>query len=246
MVKKYVLVDNEGSKYLVEKGKREFSTTFGQVNLRDLKEGKPIKTHIGHEFQVYEARFVDLFQRARRGPQVILPKDAGAILANTGIGPGCKVLDAGAGSGWMTLVLANAVGPKGKVFSYERNSDFAKLAKSNFEYFEMKNITLKDADIYNGISEKNLDLINLDLPEPWQVIEHAENALKVGGFLSVYLPNTTQIQQFCDKLSKNKNFKIVKVCEEIERDWKVEDKVLRPEHHMLGHTAFLIFARRIA
>jgi len=186
---------------------------------------------------------LDFLKGARRGPAVILGKDFGSIAANTGLGAGWKVVDAGTGSGWLALRLANSVG-SGVVTTYEKRPEFAKIAKENFEKSGFKNIRLRQKDIYKGISEKKVDLVTIDLQEPWRVVKSAANALSAGGFFVAYCPQITQVIQLVKELKKAK-FHITKISETIERDWIVEDKISRPEHHMLGHTAFLVFARKI-
>lgn len=190
-----------------------------------------------------KSKFTDLLKKAKRGPQVILLKDAALMAAYSGLESGDKVVDAGAGSGWLASYLARIVAPKGKVVTYERRKEFINIAKENFKLFNLTNIKIKNKDIYEGISERNLDLITLDLQEPWRLIPHAEKALRQGGYLAVYSPQITQVIEFANKLGKSK-LRIEKVVEVLERSWKVEGKVARPEFHMLGHTGFLTFARK--
>ena len=137
--------------------------------------------------------FQDTLKNFKRGPQVILPKDMASIVFYTGLKPGDKVVDAGAGSGWLAAYMAYIVGPNGKVVTYERREEFADIAKKNFEKLELKNIKLKNKDILSGISEKKLDLVTLDFKDSWQAIPTAEKALKNRGFLISYLPPTTPI-----------------------------------------------------
>ena len=108
----------------------------------------------------------------------------------------------------------------------------------------MKNLNIKQTNVYDGIEEKELDLITLDLPEPWKMVEPAEKSLKEGGFLVVYLPNLTQMKTFIDSC-RGTAIKIIETVELLERKWKIEDKIMRPEFEMLGHTGFLTFCRRL-
>ncbi|MBD3263247.1 methyltransferase domain-containing protein [Candidatus Woesearchaeota archaeon] len=183
-------------------------------------------------------------RKAKRGPQVILPKDAAIIAAYTSLESGNKVVDAGTGSGWLAAYLAKIVAPKGELITYEHRPEFAKLAKKNFKRFGIKNIKLKEKDIYKGICEKNLDLITLDLQKPWKVISHAEKALKENSYVVVYSPQITQALEFVNALEDSK-LKFEKTIEILERKWKIKGKVARPEHRMLGHTGFLTFVRKL-
>ncbi|MFH0868827.1 MAG: methyltransferase domain-containing protein [archaeon] len=186
----------------------------------------------------------DILRKARRGPAVILPKDFGAIAANTGLGNGWTVVDAGTGSGWLAMQIANVAGAEGLVTTYEHREEFAKIAADNFKKFGFDGIKLKVKDIYKGIAERDLNLVTIDLQEPWKVVKHAEKSLENGGYFVAYCPQITQAIKLAKYLAKTK-LKLVKVSETIERDWIVEGKIARPEHHLLGHTAFLVFARKI-
>lgn len=234
MIKK-VLIDPEGEKLYWSKG--DLHTRFGVVKEKNIKNGV-VKSHIGKEFLVYEASFVDKVNRIKRGPAVMLNKDIGLIIANTGINSKSKILEAGSGSGRLTAFLANI---SKNVTSYEYKKGIFELAKENLENLKLK-VKLKNKDIYEGIDEKDLDVILLDLAEPWRVLKHAEKALKCGGFLVSYLPNITQVIQFVKAL--NSPFVLDSVSEVFEREWYVDERV-RPVNTMLGHTAFLIFVRRI-
>ena len=175
------------------KENKELHTHQGVVKKQKLLHGKVVKTNIGKKFLVIEPSFVDLFERIKRGPQIITLKDAGIISAYTGVSSGWKIAEAGSGSGALTCYLANLVKPKGKVYSYEKRKDFLKIAKENVEKFGLsKFVVFKNKDISN-ISEKNLDMVVLDLPNPWEYIKQIEKALKIGGFLVIYVLILNQI-----------------------------------------------------
>jgi len=235
---KKILIDKKGRKYLWDKG--DLHTSQGIVKEEDIKKGKKVKSHIKKEFLVYPASFTDELKKIKRGPAIMLPKDVGAIIAYTGINKESVVLDAGAGSGVLSSHLAGIVK---KVVSYERNKEFFKIAKKNFDFLNLKNISLKEKDIYKKIDEKNLDLITLDLAEPWKVLKSAGNALKEGGFLVSYLPNVTQVIKLV-KEAKKFSFIHERTIELIEREWHIEDLRVRPKSQMIGHTGFLCFFRR--
>ena len=227
-------------KYFVKDTSTDFHTSKGVIDKKDLKTTGLVKTNKDKEFLLIEPNFVDLWEKIKRGPQVILQKDIGLIITKTGINRNSKVVDAGGGSGSLCCYLAHLCKD---VTAYEIQKDLIPILEHNKKLFQLKNLKIKNQDIYQGIKEKNLDLITLDLAQPWQVITHAEKALKTGGFLVVYLPNIVQVKLFADAV-KQSTLKLLEVEELLERKWKVEDKILRPEYEMLGHTGFLCFCRR--
>lgn len=235
---KKVLVDKKGRRYYWEEG--DLHTALGIVKEKDIKTSKKVKSHIKKEFLVYPASFIDKLKKIERGPAIMLPKDIGAIITYTGIDKESIVLDAGSGSGVLSSYLARIVK---KVISYEKNKEFLKMAKKNFDFLGLKNIVLKEKDIYKKIEEKDLDLITLDLAEPWKVLKLANKALKAGGFLVSYLPNVTQVIKLIEE-TKQFNFIKEKVIELIEREWDVENLKARPRSQIIGHTGFLCFLRR--
>ncbi|MDO8655964.1 MAG: methyltransferase domain-containing protein, partial [Nanoarchaeota archaeon] len=158
-----------------------------------------------------------------------------------GINKDSEVLDAGGGSGSLCLSLANICK---KVTVYEIHPEHHKVVQKNIDLSGLNNVTLKKDDIYQGIKEKELDLITLDLPEPWQVVKHAEKSLKEGGFLVIYLPNLTQMQRFLASL-KGTSLKMLETVELLERKWAINEQIMRPEFQMLGHTGFMAFCRKM-
>jgi len=242
-----VIVDEQGHKYWVaEDSNKEIHTQFGVIQKEDVlaaKSGSTIKTHKGVKFTVLEPTFVDYFSDLRRGPAIVLLKDAGIISAYTGIGPGSKVVEAGSGTGALTCYLANLVRPA-KLVSYERRIEFMELAKENVADFGLSEfVVFKNKDISKGIAEKDVDVIVLDLPEPWTVVKHAEKALKAGGFLVSYIPTINQVQRLHEELAKSK-LKAIKTSSIEEKEWKVGEAT-RPLSMQLCHTAFLVFSRKI-
>jgi tRNA (adenine57-N1/adenine58-N1)-methyltransferase len=232
------VIDEKGRVFQTEKEYLE--TDLGKVKLEG-KAGDALKTHKGRKVFVINPEIPDMFKRMKRGPQTINPKDAGFIAVKTGLRPGYRVLDAGAGSGFLTCFMAKVVGENGKIYAYERDKRSLKVLKENVRNLGLENIEIVETDVYKKIREKDLDLITLDLPEPWKAMKHARKALKKAGFLAVYLPNITQVQQF---LKKNKMF-VDSISEIIMRNWEVDGKVCRPKHHMLGHTGFIIILRNL-
>jgi len=215
----------------------DFHTQFGTIPA-DQFEKEQAKSSKGDLFLVLDPYFKDL--DLKRGPQIVQTKDVGYILAWSGCNKKFKVVDAGGGSGSMCLALANVCD---EITTYEINAEHFDVVQRNIKLSGMTNIHARHASIYNGIKEDELDLITLDLPEPWRVIEHAKTALKPGGFLVVYLPNLTQVTQFIESTRKTPIY-VDRTLELLERTWKIHDKILRPEFQMLGHTGFLILCRR--
>jgi tRNA (adenine57-N1/adenine58-N1)-methyltransferase len=238
---KILLVDPKGRRYLVSKDKKQFSTNLGTINLTKIKKPGKYKTHIGREFIALKPSFSDLVEFCKRGPQAIILKDASYIISKTSIDKTSKIVDAGTGSGWLAAQLAHIAK---NVTTYERRKEFIKIAERNFKLLELKNIKIKEKDIYKGISEKNLDLITLDLSEPWK-IQNISKALKPGAWIAAYLPQTTQVQRFIQFIEKQPDLILDEITELIKRDWQVSEKVNRPKSQMIAHTAFLVFVRKL-
>lgn len=190
-------------------------------------------------------RMLDLISsKLKRGPQVILPKDMGAIVAHTGIGAGDRVVEAGAGSGWLTVMLANIVGAGGRVYSYEWREEFLKLAEKNVKKVGFDDrIELKQQDIFSGIDEKEVNVVVLDLAESEKAVGRAFAALRRGGKLVGYHPNIEQAKKFVETCHKV-GFSESKVIEVIEREWLIRDYGCRPSTQGLTHTAFLSFSSK--
>jgi len=236
----YLLIDERGRKYLV-KGNSDFHTNYGLIRVEDLTDsniGRTIESNTGRKFFMVKPTIIDYIEKAKRGPQAVMLKDCGLIVAYTGIKSGSRVVEAGTGSGLLSMFLANVVAPE-KLISYEIRDDFAGIAEKNFRKAGISNVDIKMKSIYEGIDEKNLDLIVLDLPEPWKVIEHARNSLKIGGHLVSYSPSIEQSKKFFDKLQ---GF-IAETRECLMREWDMVK--VRPYSRMVAHTGFITFARLV-
>lgn len=183
--------------------------------------------------------FLYQLKKLKRGPAIMLQKDIGIILTYTNIDKNSKVLDAGSGTGVLTCFLAKFCK---RVYSYDNRKEFLEIAKENAKNLGLKNITFRNQDIFQAIPEKDLDLITLDLKDAHLALEHCSIALKQQGYLAAYLPNISQVQEFV--LAAKQKFKVIKVLETIERSWIVEEKRLRPENVMLGHTGFLVIVKK--
>jgi tRNA (adenine57-N1/adenine58-N1)-methyltransferase len=203
------------------------------------------KTTIGSKsFFLFPTSIPDALTGLKRKAQIILPKDSGQIIINCSITPGKMVLEAGIGSGSLTTVLASMVGKNGHVISYDNRQDFIEHAKENLIKTQLLDrVTIKQKDVTEGIEEKNLDAIILDIPNPWDAIPHAWNALGPGGYLCTYSPLISQVEQSVKEIQKH-SFTSIKTIEFIEREMVVGEKGTRPSFSMLGHTGYLTFARK--
>jgi tRNA (adenine57-N1/adenine58-N1)-methyltransferase len=191
-----------------------------------------------------KTRLPDMLKRLRRGPQIITLKDSAIISAFTGISSGDLVVDAGAGSGFLAIHMGNLVRPDGKVVSYERRADFAGLAKSNVKKAELeKYVEIKNKDIFEGIDEKDVDVITLDMPEPWNAIAHSKQALKEGGFLVSYVPTVEQFRNFVNECEK-KGLRHVKTVECTVREMVLRERGTRPQIKGIMHTGYITFVRK--
>ena len=246
---KVVLLDPRGKRYLVTIKEGEFHTDLGVINLSDLvgKEfGVIINSHTDYPFRVLKPRIVDYVDKMKRGPQIIHPKDAAQIVAFAGISPGDIIIEAGVGSGALTLFLANIIGLNGKIIGYEIREDFAKLAWRNVEWAGFSDrVEIKLRNIYEGIEEDNVDHIILDLPQPENVVEHAVQSLKPGGFLVAYTPCINQVDRFYKKLNEyKKHFTKPKTIECLVREQEIKKECIRPRTTMLAHTGYITFVRK--
>ncbi len=176
----------------------------------------------------------------KRGPQVILPKDIGLIMAYAGISKESVCVDAGTGSGWLALSLARVAK---HVYSYDIREEFIRIAEANRELLDVDNITFKNKDVTKKIDEKEVDLVTLDFQNSDKALPNAKRALKKGGVVLGYLPNTEQVRIFVMKLNKLK-FTDVHAVEMILRDLLVREEGVRPSTKGVWHTGYLVFAKR--
>lgn len=233
--------------YIVVSGKDEFHCQYGKIDLKKLANksyGARVKTHLGEEFIVLKPNIVDLLKKARRGPQVVLAKDAAQILAVTGVGKESLIIDAGSGSGFLAIFLSNYVK---KLFTYESRKEFYEIAKQNISFVGAKNIEIKNRDASKGFSEKEVDLVTLDMEEPDKAIKHAHKSLRAGGWLAVYSPTIEHASSACVHIKKYQ-FTEPKIVEVSQREWRVNifDGKARSRPRNGGiFTGFLVFARKI-
>lgn len=234
---KKVLINREGKKLYWSSG--DIHTHLGVIKEADIEKKERIRTQNGDEWYVLSATFLDQLEKIERGPAIMLKKDIGIILANIPLEKKTKIVDAGSGCGVLAAYLARG---EAKVTTYEIDEKNIERAKRNAESLGVK-CAFKNKDIAQGIDEKNVDVITLDLGNPWKVFPHAVKSLKRGGMLIVYAPQITQVEKIVQEAKDN--FVLIKACEVIEREWVVESPILRPRHQGLMHTAFLVFLRKI-
>jgi len=242
---KKVLITKLGKKFYLKDINQDLHTQYGFIKKEDFgkaKEGSLLKSNTGKDFFIFNPYFIDLYRKIKRDAQIIPLKDIGLIITETGINKKTKVLDAGSGSGALACFLASIAK---EVVTYEIREDFIEVVKSNIEFLGLKNIKIKNKNIYNEIDDKNIDVITLDVPEPWNAIESCSKALKPGGFLVSYSPSVPQVIDFVNAARKNENFVYLKTVEVIEREWEVEERRVRPKSTAIGHSGFLSFARKV-
>lgn len=245
-----LLVDQRGRRYLVRLRAGETWHSHGGGLPLDLvigsDEGTLVHSATGMAFRAFRPRMVDFVLKMPRGAQVVYPKDVGAILVEADIHPGARVLEAGTGSGSLTLALCRAVGPEGRVVSYELRPDFRERAAQNLESFLGKLpawLDLRGGDVREVASAgETYDRVVLDLPEPWGALDAVSAVLAPGGVVCGYLPTTVQVQQLVLSLEE-RGFEHLETFEVLHRSWHVTDRSVRPDHRMVAHTGFITVAR---
>ena len=248
-----LLIDRKGRRHLVRlaDGKTFHSHTgiLPHVELIGRPEGSYARTTGAGTFLVIRPTLADYVLSMGRAATIIYPKDMGAILTYGDIYPGATVLEAGIGSGALTLALLRAVGEKGRVVSYEVRPEFADKAQRNVKEFApelFERLTVRLADVYAEIAEHDLDRIVLDVPEPWRAVPHATQALRPGGIFLCYVPTTLQLHRVAEELQGNPVFGMVEQFEILLRPWDAGPMTMRPAHRMVAHTGFITTARRLA
>ncbi len=248
-----LLIDSKGRHFLLklEQG-RVFQYHEGQVPHSDLigaDDGSWITSSTGAHLLLIRPRLADYILKMKRGAQVVYPKDLGPILVYADIAPGMTVLEAGTGSGALTLALARAVGDTGRVVSVEMREDHAEHARKAIERWQGEipaNLELRIGDVAEAVADVAPDRIVLDLPEPWQVLDAAVAHQPNGGVFAAYLPTVPQLQTLVETARETGSFTEIEVKEFLYRDWNVAGRSVRPEHNMIGHTGFLVFMRKVA
>lgn len=232
-----------GGKFFTNRGSVEHDALIGGP------EGVSVTSSAGGVYLVLRPLLGEYTVSMPRGAAVIYPKDAAAIVAMVDVFPGARVVEAGAGSGALTLHLLRAVGPTGLVSSYERRQGFAEIAARNVEQFHggpHPAWRLTVGDLVERLDDADVDRVVLDMLAPWECVDVVAQALTPGGIVCAYVATTTQLARVVETLRAHGGFTEPYAWETLQRSWHVEGLAVRPDHSMVGHTAFLVTARRMA
>ena len=232
-----------------------FHTTKGGIAHDDLiggPDGVVVHSAGGTPYLALRPLLAEWTVTMPRGAAVVYPKDAAQIVGGADIFPGARVIEAGVGSGALTLSLLRAIGPTGRLISYERRADFAAIARKNVENFLGRphpGWDLRVQDLVEGLQSDppgDIDRIVLDMLAPWECVEVAAEALVPGGVLCAYVATTTQLARMVETIRVHTGFTEPEATESLVRGWHAEGLAVRPQHAMVGHTGFLVIARRLA
>ena len=250
-----LLIDSRDRRYMVTlRTGGQFHSHHGTVD-HDALIGSPagiaVTSSGGIRMLAFRPGLADFVLKMQRGAQVVYPKDLGLILIYADIFPGASVVEAGTGSGSLTLALARAAGSEGRVVSYDLREDHHERAVQNIEAWysgiggKPQNIELRVGDVFTDLSERGFDRLVLDLPEPWQAVGTTTEALIPGGLMCCYLPTIPQVQQTVEAMQRG-GFALINTFEGMLRTWNVEGQSVRPDHRMVAHTGFIITGRKLA
>lgn len=250
------LTDVKGRRHSIRLAPGEqFFTAKGSIDHEALiggPEGVVVTSSKGAEYLAFRPLLGETVVSMPRGAAVVYPKDAAQIVASADVFPGAHVVEAGAGSGALTAYLLRAVGAGGRVSSYERREDFAEVARRNVsELFggHPESWTLTVADLVEALpasSDAPVDRVVLDMLAPWECVDVVADALAPGGIVCGYVATTTQLGRLVETLRVHGAFTEPEAWESLQRSWHVEGLAVRPQHAMVGHTGFLVTARRMA
>ena len=246
-----LFIDRKGRRYLKMLRRGARILIRGEIaadELLGIDEGSRVKFSTGEIFLVLRPTYADLIPHLPRQAQVIYPKDTGPMLVWGDVFPGATVIEGGIGAGALTIALLRAVGPAGRVISYELREDFAAAARRNVDAFfgNAPNWTLHLADLYAGFEETGVDRLFLDLPEPSRALGVAAQALRPGGVLVCYVPTAIQLGDTVTALQRDNGFGEIESFETLLRNWHVKGMSVRPVHRMVAHSGFIIVSRRLA
>ncbi len=248
-----LLIDEKGRHFLLkldpERTFQYHNGTIPHSDLIGLEDGSWVTASSGGRLLLIRPRLADFILKMKRGAQIVYPKDLGPILVFADIAPGITVLEAGTGSGALTIGLTRAVGPNGRVVSVEMRDDHAAHARRTVERWFGQvpgNLTLVIGDVAEEIEALRPDRIVLDLPDPAPALEKASEHQPNGGIFTSYLPTVPQVQSLVEQARVLGCWAEIEVKEFLFRDWNVVGRSVRPKHRMIGHTGFLVFIRKTA
>lgn len=252
---KVLLIDVRNRRYMItlDSGK-QFHSHLGALpheTVIGAPEGSEVTTTGGSRLLAFRPTLADFIVKMRRGAQVVYPKDIGLILVYADIFPGATVVEAGTGSGALTLALARATGSTGKVVSYEVRGDHRDQAATNIRQWHgtgsalPDNVELRGGDIFAEVPEFTADRMVLDLPEPWHAVDGLTAILSPGGILCCYLPTVPQVARTVEA-ARAAGFSLLSTIEGLVRSWNVDGQSVRPDHRMVAHTGFIVTARKRA
>lgn len=247
-----LLIDLKGRRYLIRlQNGGQFHYHQGFVSHDEIigrEQGFRLQSSGGGSLRVLRPRLADYVLKMPRGATVVYPKDMGPIAVYADLGPGMTVLEAGTGSGALTLALLRFVGPSGRVISVERRNDHAGHARKMIERWMGEvpdNLELRIGEVEVSIAEIAPERIILDLPEPWHSVKVAAEHQPGGGILCAFLPTVPQIQTVTDAMRDSGVYEEIEIFETLFRTWTVEGRSVRPDHRMVGHTGFLVVGRKV-
>lgn len=227
----------------------QLQTHRGCLNHDDLLGqplGREVLSHLGYPFVVLQPSTSDLINELKRNTQIMYPKDIGYTLMKLSVAPGDRIIEAGAGSGALTVALSRAVGADGQIYSYEVRPDILNLARKNLEALGLAGrVSFKLRDIAEGFDETGVDALFLDVRQPWAYLAQVTAALKDSGFFGAILPTTNQVTELVRGLEEQQAFGHIEVEEVLVRPYKAVPGRLRPMDRMVAHTGYLIFARQV-
>ncbi len=247
-----LLIDQRGRRHLFMLRKGDtFHSDRGWIPHDEIighPDGSWVRTSKGTRYVALRPTLAEYVLDMPRGAQVIYPKDLAMIIFWADVFPGARILEAGMGSGALTLALLRAVGPEGKVVSYEQREDFARRALANIHVRlgEVSNLVVRLRPVEDGLAEEEpVDRVLFDLPEPWRLVEPVAKVLRPGGIFLSYVPTILQSHQTTEALRRHPGYALIETFETLFRPWNIEGQSVRPFHRMVAHTGFLTVARRV-
>jgi tRNA (adenine57-N1/adenine58-N1)-methyltransferase len=245
-----LLLDRKSRRYMITLDTTEtFHSHLGRLRHDQLigsSVGDWFRTDRGHTMLAVRPTLGDYVRQMPRGPQIIYPKDLGIIVSFADIFPGATVIEGGLGSGALTAALLRAVGGEGRVITYEIDESVLPKAMRNIGRVipGSPNLEVKIGSIYEGIDERDVDRVVLDVPEPWQAVNAIADALVMGGVMLSFLPTILQVHRLVGALEDDGRFQLIESMETLLRTWHVTERSVRPDHRMVAHSGFLTTAVR--